>query len=139
MAPNKSAAYRKVSIADRLQVIPLDLLIEPPPPRSRRPEVETLLLYWRTVRSLPGRFQAWQWCLGVTLCQALVGSILLVCLSDLGAVSRFLAFTQLIPVGMYSFLLLLPANRKQALMSLSGTYVSWGVLVLTFTFLLIFS
>jgi hypothetical protein len=135
MASDKSTANRTVRTADRLQVIPLDLLMPAPPPRSRRPEIETLLLYWRTARSLPGQFQTWQWCLGFTLCQSLISSILVLCWINPVGISASLTITGIIA----SLFLLIPAIRKHPFGFFIPVYGGWSFTTLVFAVISIYS
>jgi hypothetical protein len=135
MASDNRTANRTVRTADRLQVIPLDLLMPEPPPRSRRPEIETLLLYWRTACSLPGQLQSWQWCLGLTLCQSLISSILLLCSINPDGISGIFATSGIIA----SLLLVIPAIRTQLFGALISVYGGATFTTLVFTLITILS
>jgi hypothetical protein len=112
-------------MTDRLQLIPLDLLIDAPAQYSRRGKIATARLLLRTV---VGQFETWQWCLGFALCNSLVGFLLLACsVNPYGISSSLLA-----PGVMYSVCMLHPRNRLQPIAYLVPTYGAWSVMTLGF-------
>jgi hypothetical protein len=119
------------SMKDRLQVIPLDLLLDPPPLFSRRGRVATARLLFRTIVGRVERFERWHWCLGFGLYTSLVGSILWLCSSNLHGLILFLV----VPGFVYPISLLSQNTRKyQAVETLIGDYIAIGITALGFTF-----
>jgi hypothetical protein len=86
-------------------------------------------------RSWLARFEKWHWCLGFTLCQSLIGIILLVCSINPYGISC----SMLAPGIMYAVYMVLPDNRRKPTDSLATTYVLSGCLTLIFAGISTFS
>jgi hypothetical protein len=121
---------------DKLQLIPLDLLLDPPPQYSRRGWVATARLLFRTIAGKCEHFERWHWCLAFGLSASLAGIILWLCSSNLHGLILFLV----VPGLVYPLELLSENTRKyQAVGSLIVLYAALGITGLGYTFYTIYS
>ena len=104
---------------NRLHVIPLDVLIDPPAHSSRRERGATARLLLQSAVGRAKAFEQWHWCLLFTLCTSLISGILLLCSINPHGFSVFL----LLPGLIYPLELNSPNTRQ---------YHAVGVLVITY-------
>jgi hypothetical protein len=118
-------------MTNRLQVIPLNLLLDPQPQYSRRGRVATARLWLRTAIGWAMELEQWHWCLGFALCTSLIGGILLVCSINPYGISMWL----LLPGIVYPLELNSPNTRQyQAVGVLIVNYSAFGITALAYAF-----